>query len=508
MRHILAGLMMNVLACGLAGICWAQDSSADAETAPASKSDVTGIPLYWGPEYSSINSQQQDISNMPPEFHAFQHRPVDEVGFSPLTVDDFRFPVPKRSAKGFSYERDYYPDHSVVVWHDRDNMFSVTAFFFTRDMIRDHVQRLVDEYYICEPDLLQQVIDYYAEVTPQNGEIITWVWFSIDDNKEVFSGREENRYFASYLSNFKDKFHLDFGLPKVQKTVDKNVRKFLYQYEKRGKYCCCPTLKQAKCKCSICVSGGNCGKGGVGQCSGCGGSLPCAKKCGGGSSCSKCKGATRCPNCSGAAPCASCGKYNCGCSCPAKCSKPCDRGLDCRDFTYHGFNFDLNSHYLYTPRKVVIEDVTYDHVAGAYRWKFAWRFNDCEVDWLRQMCQYGEKFEMGLVLSDPTWYSYVPLEKQLKRDILAAVDPDTWGNVWKAGEIPYDMSGCVCKLPDCDGNCQALPPVGCGYVEPAPPVETAFTPLPSPAPPVPSGSFDYFPPQEESDEVITVPGKG
>ena len=60
----------------------------------------------------------------------------------------------------------------------------MSAFFFTRDMVRDHIQRLIDEYYICEPDLLQQVIDYYAEVTPQCGEVISWVWFAVDNNKQ------------------------------------------------------------------------------------------------------------------------------------------------------------------------------------------------------------------------------------------------------------------------------------------------------------------------------------
>jgi hypothetical protein len=86
---------------------------------------------------------------LPPEFHSFQHRPVDEVGYSPLTLEDFRFPVVKRTGKEFSFERLYYPDHAVQVWNSDCQNYTVTAFFFTRDMVRDHIQRLVDEYYIC-----------------------------------------------------------------------------------------------------------------------------------------------------------------------------------------------------------------------------------------------------------------------------------------------------------------------------------------------------------------------
>ena len=97
----------------------------------------------------------------------------------------------------------------------------------------------VDENYVCDPQIAQQVIDYYAEVTPQCGEAISWVWFSID-GPEVMKGGRENRYFGNYLSNFKDKFYLEFGLPKVQSKVDKADYEFLHQYEKRGKFECGP----------------------------------------------------------------------------------------------------------------------------------------------------------------------------------------------------------------------------------------------------------------------------
>jgi hypothetical protein len=463
------------------GLAWAEDSAqgkdeqakatqaAPAEEQPAGMSDVTGLPLYQGPEYSSVHSSKDDVHNLPPQFHAFAQRKVEDVGFSPLTLEDFRFPVAKRTAKAFTFERMYYPEHSVQVWHDRCHGYSVTAFFFTRDMVRDHIQRLVDEYYICEPDLLQQIIDYYAEVTPQCGEVISWVWFAVDDNKQHhYADRAENRYFTSYLSSFKDKFYLEFGLPKVQAKVDEKVRGFLYQYQRRGKHVCGPEFKERPCGCDKCAEKGY--------------------KC---DECDKCDTCEK-PDC-----------YECG-KCPEKCCKPGDKALYCTDYKYHGFNIDMNSHYLYYPRKVVIEDVTYDPLAQAYRWKFAFRFNDCEVDWLRQMCQYGQCAQFALVLSDPTWYGYAVLDGSLKRDILASMDPDTWGNVWPAGNVPYDMSCCPCPLPDCAGNCLPMEPVGWAQPEPLPEPTPAAEPQPEPKPETP-----YFPPPpEKPKEVITVPGKG
>lgn len=472
MRCLLVGLMIGLLGWGLAFAAdepASQDEQVQAaadQPTPAGKSDVTGLPLYQGPEYGAIQSQPGDIS-VSPQYHPFAMRPVEEVGFSPLTLADFRFPVPKRTAKAFSFERMYYPDHTVQVWHDKCHGYTITAFFFTRDMVRDHIQRLIDEYYICEPDLAQQVIDYYAEVTPQCGEVISWVWFAVDkEKKHHFADRRENRYFTSYLSNFKDKFYLEFGFPKVQGKVDETVRDFLYQYELRGKHVCGPDLKQPTCGCDKCAEkgGGDCDK------------------------CDKCSTGA-------AADCTSCGK------CPEPFCKPGDKALDCRHYKYHGFGVDINAHYLYYPRKVVIQDITYDEVAQAYRWKFAWRFNDCEVDWLKQMCTYGEKVQFALVLSDPAWYGYAPLDHRLKRDLLAAMDPQTWGNVWPASNIPYDMSCCPCQLPACAGNCSPMVPVGWKQPEPTPEPAPVVEPEPEPETP-------YFPPPEEKHEVITVPGKG
>jgi hypothetical protein len=480
MRLLLVGLMVGLLAWGTAiaeepagegydenaeaAIAVEADAAAAAESqvsfavpSPA-KREVTGIPLYDGPSYSSLDSERRDVNNIPREFHAFQHRPVDEVGYSPLTLEDFRFPVPKRTQREFIIERLAYPQQAVTVWKDDCHKFSVTAFFFTRDMIRDHIQRLIDEYYVCDADTLQQVIDYYAEVTPQCGEAISWVWFSVD-GPEVMKGGRENRYVANYLSNFKDKFHLEFGLPKVQDKIDTSVHNFLYQYQKRGKYACGPEFKPLNCQidggCAACLE------------------QPCPQCVKGG------------PDCLGNETCA---------CCPAGKHVRADKQLVCTDFQYKGFGFNPNEHYLYYPRKVVIEDITFDPVARAYRWKFAWRFTDCELDWLKAMCGYGLDSQMALVISDPTWYSHKVLDSKLERNILAAADPTTWGNVWPAGNLPFDTSCCPCQLPGCPGNCAPKPPAGWAL----PPVAAA---VPEPIYEQPEPVYEPEP-EPETQEVI------
>ena len=76
MRYLLAGLMMSLLACG---VVYAQDEAAtEDEGAVDTRYEVTGIPLYQGPEYDSLDSTAIDIENVLPEFHSFQHRPVDD----------------------------------------------------------------------------------------------------------------------------------------------------------------------------------------------------------------------------------------------------------------------------------------------------------------------------------------------------------------------------------------------------------------------------------------------
>jgi hypothetical protein len=148
----------------------------------------------------------------------------------------------------------------------------------------------------------------------------------------------------------------------------------------------------------------------------------------------------------------------------------------------------------------VIEDITFDPLAQAYRWKFAWRFTDCEVDWLRQMCAYGQFVEMRMVLTDPHWNMVQEVPKTIKRDVLAAMDPATWGNIWPAGNLPFDMEGCDCPLPVCDGNCTVPVPVGWDYQEP-PVIETPPM-LPPPPPP------DMPEPEPEPEPIPVVPGHG
>lgn len=546
MRKLFAGvtLCLALMVLGVAA-AWADDN--------AGMNEVTGIPLYEGPGYSSLDSPQRDVNNLPPEFHTFQNRGVDEVGYSPLTLADFRFPVAMRTLKEFKWERMSYPKQAVQVWKNNCGAGTVTAFFFTRDMVRDHIQGLIDEYYVCDPDMVQQLIDYYAEVTPQCGEAISWVWFRVDDpqNAKCLTSGEPNRYFANYLSNFKDKFYLEFGLPKVQNSVDNQVHKFLYQYEDRGKYGCSPDLKKLKCSkckgkgCSSCGKCDSCGSGcdkGTTKCGGCaskscGGCDSCTTKCGdcGGKGCKKCgmKGEIKAKLATGcAAPCGglyleedklqmaadaaaaqSGGKQvimdKCGCThegacetgtcqkcCPKKSCKVYDKQIDCRKLKYKGFGYNPNEHYVYYPRKAVIEDITYDEAAQAYRWKFAWRFNDCETDLLKQFCQYGINTQMALVLSDPTWYAHEQLSNGLKRSILASVDPNTWGNVWPAGNLPFDDSCCPCQLPNCKGNCSHQPMVG--FDAPVPPAaQQPEIPVEEP----------YFPPPVETPPT-QVEGRG
>src|SRR4051812_32098555 len=93
MRYLFLGLMVCLLAWGSA---FAEEATDEGQTDAAAAAPVafevgqpakagpSGIPLYDGPSYSNIDSTQGDVNNIPREFHAFQHRPVDEVGYSPL----------------------------------------------------------------------------------------------------------------------------------------------------------------------------------------------------------------------------------------------------------------------------------------------------------------------------------------------------------------------------------------------------------------------------------------
>jgi hypothetical protein len=444
MRYVLIGLMMS---CVFGVMAVSQASAEDL------RNEVTGVPIYHGPSYTSLDVTRADIENLPPEYHSFHQLPVEEVGYSPLTLADFRYPVVRRTARQFEWERIGFPEHSTQVWESGRHGYEITAYFFTRDMIRDHIQRLIDEYYICEDDIIQQMIDYYAEVTPQAGEAITWVWFRVSQDSHDYFERAENRYFESYLDNFEDKFFLEFGVPKVQDMLDEDVHEFLYQYRDRGKYACSPDIRQRVCN---------------EDCTDCEIEKPEA------------------PEVPDDAE---------GPQCFQGSSAVCDEGLWSEDYSYHGYHYDHNKHYAYYPNKVILEDMTYDHLAQAYRWKFAWRFTDCEVDLLNELCRLNENIEMALLVSDPHWYSRNVLDRKMVRNILASVDPQTWGNVWHAGDLPVGTECVNCWLPSCDGNCFELEAVGWEYIEPEPEIIIE--------PEVPdSPGFDYFP------ETTEVTGHG
>jgi hypothetical protein len=85
---------------------------------------------------------------------------------------------------------------------------------------------------------------------------------------------------------------------------------------------------------------------------------------------------------------------------------------------------DMDKDYLYYPEKVVLEDQGWDSLSKAYRWAFAFHFNDQDIARIEEFMLNGINVDFSLVLTDPEFFSYMNVRPHMRYQILNLIDPE------------------------------------------------------------------------------------
>jgi len=128
-----------------------------------------------------------------------------------LTADDLRPPVPSRTMLSMDKFLSCYPGQRMTLFRDCEFGYELTAYVLTRKLVKEHIQKVIDQYNITDPDAVENLINSYLDMTPQEREVLVFLFFTAPNIS--------NRYFINHLRGLEDTVYLEYGSPRVQKHV-------------------------------------------------------------------------------------------------------------------------------------------------------------------------------------------------------------------------------------------------------------------------------------------------
>lgn len=129
-----------------------------------------------------------------------------------LKPEDFRPAIPSRAKLSYDWSLSRYPGQRMHLYWDKKLGYHVYSYVLTRELIKDQIQRIIDANQITDTAKIQEIINYYLDVTPQEREVIVILYFKAPSIS--------NRYFINELVNFENFAHLEYGSKKLEKHVE------------------------------------------------------------------------------------------------------------------------------------------------------------------------------------------------------------------------------------------------------------------------------------------------
>lgn len=128
-----------------------------------------------------------------------------------LTVKDFRPAIPSRVRHSYDLSLSRYPGQRMLLYWDKKFRYKVYSYVYTRQMIIDHIQTVIDKNGLSDEGQIEDLINYYLDVTPQEREAIAVLYFEAPGIS--------NRYFINEFVDFENNIYMEYGAPKVEHHV-------------------------------------------------------------------------------------------------------------------------------------------------------------------------------------------------------------------------------------------------------------------------------------------------
>ncbi len=130
-------------------------------------------------------------------------------GFKP---EDFRPAIPSRAKLSYDWSLSRYPGQRMHLYWDKKLGYFVYSYVITRDLVKSQIQKVIDAQGITDPQRIQEVINYYLDITPDEREAIFVLYFKAPSIS--------NRYFVNELADFENSIYLEYGSKKLEKHVE------------------------------------------------------------------------------------------------------------------------------------------------------------------------------------------------------------------------------------------------------------------------------------------------
>jgi len=140
-----------------------------------------------------------------------------------LKPEDFRPAIPSRARLSYDWSLSRYPGQRMHLFWDKKLGYHLYSYVITRELIKDQIQTIIDYQQLTDRAKIEQVINHFLDITPQEREVLVVVYFHAPGIS--------NRYFVNEFSNFEDFVFLEYGSKKLQTHVER-VRKQM-QKERR-----------------------------------------------------------------------------------------------------------------------------------------------------------------------------------------------------------------------------------------------------------------------------------
>ncbi|MCD6118428.1 hypothetical protein J7K50_01150 [bacterium] len=129
-----------------------------------------------------------------------------------LTVNDFYAPVPSRESMDYREALSHFSGQRFLLHLDKDMGYTTYGYLYTREMVKDHIQALIDEFNIDEPEIIQDLIDRYAYFTPEEGQMLIFTYFE--------GPHMENRFYKDLLDDWPNYVSFEYGVGQIQNRIE------------------------------------------------------------------------------------------------------------------------------------------------------------------------------------------------------------------------------------------------------------------------------------------------
>lgn len=128
-----------------------------------------------------------------------------------LSAGDFRPAIPSRTMLSYDKSLSYYPGQKMLLFQDKQFGYKLYAYILTRKLVKESIQKTIDQFQISDSSEIEYLINQYLDVTPQDREVLVQLYYTAPNIA--------NRYYVNHLERLENTVYLEYGSKAIEKRV-------------------------------------------------------------------------------------------------------------------------------------------------------------------------------------------------------------------------------------------------------------------------------------------------